>query len=1117
MKTHHMFFQIATFGNLFFTHSSLQHHMNKATSGLLCAVFVIILSLSLQGQQLSSISNQAKPGDFPETGLKLTLKDSLIHASLPVLILPKSQLKSALPDSVDNSKLLFFRPIINQVGQECSQVSAVAYTFTYEINRLRNLAPDIPENQYPTHFTSNWGNFGSGAAVSYFDSWDVIRRVGTPNVAEYGGGLNTGGETRWMTGYEKYYHAMHNRLWEFCSIPVDTEEGLLTLKHWIDNHLNSSGHGGLANLYCSYNYPGQSLPANTPEAGKMVLIELLPDANHSVCLVGYHDSIRYDYNNDGQFTNHIDINNDGQVNILDWEMGGVKIANTHGDTWGNDGFSYIMYSAFCRKMSQSGIWNGAVHVIRAKEQTIPQLTFRINLTHDSRNKLKVMAGVASSPNAPEPEFVMDFPILNYQGGNLYMQGGGAPEDKTIEIGLDVSELLNHINSASEASFFLSVDENDPGNSGTGMIDNWSLIDYTNGLIEINYPQTNVPLIENQTTILALNASVGFEQPEIINDTLPLAIVNLPYENQMDVAGATGPYYWYLLQDYSHQYDTADFPVIDEQPLFPTDSSNGYAEVGLQFNFPFYGASHSWVYVHTDGYLMFEPAEYPWIFSTDEINLFRNMLNISPCASKVLGITGGGGMWYEGDETKATIRWKGVVNGSSDVSDFAVSLYPSGEIEFYYGSIDFPPWIKWYAGISEGNAFNYKLLEISNDHFLPENTHVKLTPDFAFNEIQLSREGLFHGLPTMPYDGLDVTFYIKDANGISNMKTLPFSTDTVLMVYAGDDVTVCENQSHALQAQANNAVSVSWFSDGDGVFSDPLITGPVYTPGASDIENGEVTLTIVVSGSSGNQVSDALLFTVQYLPQISAGNDITICDGEAAELNAFTANTNSVLWFSDGDGTFEDSTQVVTFYYPGVEDVITGTAELYLTCLSISPCQSVLHDSITISINPMPEVSFDEIPDQCLQWSPLEMSGGNPEGGSYSGPGVLEGWFYADMAGSGTHTLIYQFSDINGCANSAEQTVIVSDCSGIDDPKSGVLKLSPNPGNGIFMIGLEAAMESDYLLEVFNSRGSLILSEVMDFKGSPSYKIDLTAQQEGIYFVFCSGQKMSHYNKIIIVK
>jgi hypothetical protein len=65
-----------------------------------------------------------------------------------------------------------------------------------------------------------------------------------------------------------------------------------------------------------------NLPAGTPEAGKKVIISY-SNSSHAMTIVGYNDSIRWDYNNDGQYTNHLDINGDGVVDLRDWEIGGL--------------------------------------------------------------------------------------------------------------------------------------------------------------------------------------------------------------------------------------------------------------------------------------------------------------------------------------------------------------------------------------------------------------------------------------------------------------------------------------------------------------------------------------------------------------------------------------------------------------------------------------------------------------------------------------------------------------------------------------------------------------------------------------------------------------------------
>ena len=834
----------------------------------------------------------------------LTKKDSLFQVSLPVLKLPEEYKNRNLPVVVDNSELPYFRPIFNQVSMECGQASAVGYTFTYEIDRLRDLPANVIENQYPTHFVFNFSNSGSGSAASYFDSWTIIKEIGTPNVFDYGGTMSYGGVSRWMSGYDEYYRAMQNRIWDFYSIPLDTEEGLLTLRHWINDHLDGSETGGCGNIYCSYMSVSQTLPAGTPEAGMYVITSLGTYANHGLCVVGYHDSIRWDYNNDGQYTNNIDINNDGVVDLLDWEIGGVKLANSYYATsWGNNGFCYLMYNALCRYLSQGGVWNRSVHVVSAKEFTDPQLVYKITMTHTSRNKLKVIAGVNPDPYAVEPAYIIDFAVFNYQGGNRYMQGGTSTADKTIEFGLDVTPLLGFIDGNIEAKYFLLVDEDDVDNSGTGEINNWSVMDYTNGLIEIQCPQTNVPIVENGLTTMSVNATVDFDAPEITTEQLPPATINEPYECQMEGSGGTEPHQWNVKQKYTDYTTTSIFPQINEQQLYPSSSSSGFAVKEIDFYFPFYGKKYDKISVHTDGYLMFDEQHYPWTFLVDEFNLFKNMRNVAPYMCKPLGVSGGG-MWYEGDASKATFRWKAVDYGSGDIYNFAVSIYPSGKIEFFYGELQAPFWINWHAGVSEGDAENFNLLDISNTYNIQPNTKIVIEPNYNLTELDITRQGLLYGTPTQPYEVVDIDFLIKDINGMRNMKTLPFYTDGInnivirdVSVVSGDDDIIEYGESVSVSIELQNiseevieaySMNIS-INDEFIILTDSTENLATFDPGETIIfpdafafdvsmqvpNNHNILFETEIEAETENYNSQFQL--TAYAPELAIGN-ITIDDG-----------------------------------------------------------------------------------------------------------------------------------------------------------------------------------------------------------------------------------------------
>lgn len=114
--------------------------------------------------------------------------DSAYSATLAVLSLPDICKSIELPPIHDNSTSPYLRPVFQQLGASCGQASSVAYTFTYEIDRKRGLPANDSSNQYPTHFTWNFMNGGDGwYGVNYMHSFEIIKTLGTPSIADYGG------------------------------------------------------------------------------------------------------------------------------------------------------------------------------------------------------------------------------------------------------------------------------------------------------------------------------------------------------------------------------------------------------------------------------------------------------------------------------------------------------------------------------------------------------------------------------------------------------------------------------------------------------------------------------------------------------------------------------------------------------------------------------------------------------------------------------------------------------------------------------------------------------------------------------------------------------------------
>lgn len=733
---------------------------------------------------------------------KLSVEDSIGLVNLPEITMPdwlKGPNAKMLPSIVDNSQHIYWRPVFAQIQYECGQASGVGLGFTYAINRLRDLPSNVTENQYPTHFVWNFGNGGDGwYGVSYFHSFEIIKREGTPNVIDFGGMTGTGPEM-WMTGYDKYYNAMHNRIADVYKIDLTTEEGINTLRNWIDNHLDGSEVGGVANFYTNAPYGMPTLPSGTPEAGKYVVTSW-GYANHGLTISGYHDSIRWDYNSDGQYTNDIDLNGDGEITPRDWEIGGLRFANTYsgGPSWANNGFCYMTYKSCADPYGSGGIWDNAAHVLYAKAGTEPLLTAKIGISYNCRNRLRVQMGMSTDINAETPDYVIGYPIFNFQGGCQYMQGGTSNEDnKTIEIGLDITPFLNIIEPGTPARYFLILTENDPEGWAWGQMLNYSIIDYTNGAEEIICEESNVNINNNGVTRFWVNHEADYEKVEITNEVLTPATVYEPYSEQLEASGGAAPYYWSYDMNYTESSNTTIFPMVDAEQLNPSSSSNGYATKTLDFTFPFYDHAFDQVRVNVDGYISFENM-FDWPYQVYDFFHFTKNKLISPFQANLrLYSSNNDGIWYEGDEDSATFRWKATVDGyeSSSELNFAVTLFKNGDIRYNYGETNEYPAIEWVSGLSSGDNIFYQFTEVTNDVSLPANLEIMLEATQYPEGFKVSRTGEVSGTATQVFDELGVKFLVIDENNLTDSRVLPFSTDgsnylvikNVLVSSGGDDV------------------------------------------------------------------------------------------------------------------------------------------------------------------------------------------------------------------------------------------------------------------------------------------------------------------------------------------
>ncbi|MCX5733671.1 MAG: hypothetical protein NTW68_05030, partial [candidate division NC10 bacterium] len=86
-----------------------------------------------------------------------------------------------------------------------------------------------------------------------------------------------------------------------------------------------------------------------------------------------------------------------------------------------------------------------------------------------------------------------------------------------------------------------------------------------------------------------------------------------------------------------------------------------------------------------------------------------------------------------------------------------------------------------------------------------------------------------------------------------------------------------------------------------------------------------------------------------------------CETGSHELGtSASANVISLLWTSNGDGTFSDPTVLHPVYTPGPIDIVNGTVTLTITGMSALPCIPVFDDmTITISRQALADAGVDD--------------------------------------------------------------------------------------------------------------------------------------------------------------
>ncbi len=378
--------------------------------------------------------------------------------------------------------------------------------------------------------------------------------------------------------------------------------------------------------------------------------------------------------------------------------------------------------------------------------------------------------------------------------------------------------------------------------------------------------------------------------------------------------------------------------------------------------------------------------------------------------------------------------------------------------------------------------------------------------------------------------------VTNSYGFSASDTIQVTINAKPVVNLGNDITQCGGNA---VLNAGNAGSSYLWSNG--------ATTQNITVSSTGNYNVKVT------NAAGCSANDTVLVTINALPVVNLGSDITQCGGTTT-LNAGNSGS-SYLWNNNAttaslavsiSGTYwvrvtntagcvgQDTIQVTINAIPVVQlgndtSICTGASVLFdagnagssylwnnnSTGRTLTASAGGLYsvkvtnnngcngsDTIKLSLRPKPVISFAAVDTIYANDAAISLSA-TPAGGQFSGAGVANGIFDPAVAGAGVHLLQYSFTDVYGCNAVATETVVVKSAF------NGV-NIYPNPNRGSFTIVLPNHLRNT-TMEVVTASGIIVVKKTIS-ANQENVRLSLPA---GIYYLKLNNTGFSETKRIII--
>ncbi|MGL4598195.1 MAG: T9SS type A sorting domain-containing protein [Bacteroidia bacterium] len=363
-------------------------------------------------------------------------------------------------------------------------------------------------------------------------------------------------------------------------------------------------------------------------------------------------------------------------------------------------------------------------------------------------------------------------------------------------------------------------------------------------------------------------------------------------------------------------------------------------------------------------------------------------------------------------------------------------------------------------------------------------------------LNLGVDSAFCGNTILDAANAGASFFWNDS---TTLQTLAVTTTGMYYVMvtdsnncsSSDSINITINPNPVVSLGADTANCLSLLLDAGSGFTAYLWSDTTTAQTTTITTSG--TYAVFVTDSNGCIANDSINVIIHPNPILNLGADTSGCGFVTIDASFGNPAFVSYLWCDGSMGP------VVTFNFSGTCAVTAADSN---GCIAFDTINFIVHFNPTVNAAASATLVCTDDADVILT--------GSPNGGTFSGPGV-SGTIFDPSIGAGVQTVIYNYTDTNGCSGSATIQITVDPCVGIVEQTTvSLLQVYPNPANGIINLQLN---ENETTVRVLNAAGQLV--GVYTYNTAGTFQVDGSDWAAGVYTMQAvSGNTVSQVRLVV---